>query len=156
VLHIKVENYKLDVLNRPRVYVGFNKTEDELLSLILQREESSSNHTGENVFGATMNVTAFRIKELAIAYDPNTAPNFYDFAIPLTPEKAQSVKPRVRMLIIGKLASPPIFEGTSYFGATLDASMSFHDDYSYIHLTIEDVWVFDSATGEILAKASAR
>jgi hypothetical protein len=73
---------------------------------------------------------------------------------PLSPAKATLVKNRLRVLIVCTVRdTDPLFTTESHETATITDPYEWHDKYSYLQVRPSETWVFDSETGEVLAKS---
>jgi hypothetical protein len=74
----------------------------------------------------------------------------FDLKVP--PTAARLLKEDLRVLVVARLSEPYVLEGQSYSRPSIDAPYEFSDNYRYLYLTIEDVWLFDNSSGAVLQK----
>lgn len=125
----------------------------------------SRQYVATNAFGATVNVqsTSEDIYALLPNVGPLSAP--YDITFKMSPEEAQKIKPNLATLMIvapEKDQPAPIGVTSPWHGqngfhsveATFDSPQERITGYFLLRVQPLDVWVYDRATGKVLAKMS--
>jgi hypothetical protein len=86
-----------------------------------------------------------RYSDYEKVYELNTTVN-------ATPEEAKSIKEQIKALVIVKLKSPFIGEGSIYIPATFDSASSFSQHFEYLLADVQEIWIYNIRTGEIYTK----
>lgn len=126
--------------------------------------KSSSPYSAMNSYGAVVKVTAVISKQEAISFPVDSM--VFDkvnpglgsplaILVPVKADRAQILKGRLRVLVICRVADDiPVSEAGTFHSATVEAPAEISDSYQFLHVTPSEYWVFDSDTGEILAKTT--
>jgi hypothetical protein len=117
---------------------------------------TTGSYEGSNAFGATRHIEKTTSTITSLAF--NLASPFYfwrkdleiSFVVPA--EKAKLLKNNLRVLFVAKLVSPYVIETQEYTGPTFDDPYAASDVYHYFQCDISAIWLFDSSTGEVVAK----
>jgi hypothetical protein len=73
------------------------------------------------------------------------------FGVQMSPEKAQTVKPNLKLLVIYTLTAPFVKDDSHYSSATIDNPVEEATIYYYVCATMaSQLWLYDGKTGEIL------
>jgi hypothetical protein len=125
--------------------------------------ETKSKYVGTNAFGASVLIEKSS-RDYRIVSLPGIGPfsTALTLSFPLPRAAAPSVKPRLRVLLIGAIAmnqEPPIpkmdgANGFEFKEATFDSPYEWTDRNFILTTDLSDVWVFDRATGHVYAKYS--
>jgi hypothetical protein len=142
------------------------KSEDEPAKLSIKwsdRTTSSSQYLGSNGFGATTTVYAENQTDYALAI-PTKSTKFgldsngsairpISISFTVSPEKARILNRRIRVLVICKLVGlGPVSQGETYHTPTMESPLQSKTITNYLHVIPSEFWIFDIATGEVLAK----
>lgn len=134
--------------------------------LVDRRVTDAAPVLASNAFGATVTITK-KVQEFRVITLSETGPlsGGTSLVFPLPIAKASTVKPRLRVLFVGTLAEKqyptlPVkgakANGYDRIEATLDDREDLTSLYFILNFNLEDVWIFDQATGDIYAKFSER
>lgn len=75
------------------------------------------------------------------------------FTITVDPQKAKRLKDDLAVLVIVKLVDPYILKSTSnYSEPTYPYNHGWSTSSHYLGASIEQIWLYDTETGEVLAK----
>lgn len=110
------------------------------------RVKQLGNYVGSNPYGVSAVVRRSRLTTECIA-GIRLAPQVI---IPLPRAQARAVIPQLRLLVTGRLWPPYISSGVERTTPTLDDPTEVDWHSSQLHLLMDDVWIYNSATGEIL------
>ena len=122
-------------------------------------------YIGTNAFGATRAVKKFTVSKTALAISIESP--FYpgngirdegstwplDISFKVSPNRARLLEKNLRVLIIAGLKPPYYFEEQIYKEPTFDDPNESNETDRYLSVYIQDVWLIDGATGDVLAKA---
>lgn len=119
---------------------------------------TSRSYVGTNGYGAKATVTEFTTTVCAVGFKnvgyAESVQNRYRFQVKMDGQKAKAVKDRLHVALVGALVPP--FVGTYVTSSTATVqnpqSMTRHGDAAIIRL--DEVWLFDKATGEVFDKVS--
>lgn len=106
-------------------------------------------YLASNAFGkkAQVSESVFHVYKLFISPHTNTT-----FDIDLTPEAAKAVKNDARVLVLCHLESPWYITESNHFAPEIDSPSDFTVYDHYLPAVIDEVWVFNQRTGNILKK----
>jgi hypothetical protein len=105
----------------------------------------TGSYVGSNAFGVKARVTKHEVTYFCLGGNIG-----HEVAFPVDPEKARKVKPNLRVLLIGSLAAPYRSESSDYSEATISDPVEVSYSAYILHLDVEQVWVYDWMTGEIV------
>lgn len=151
-------------LSPTSVYVGLGGQLTAAFSIedVVTRERK---YAASNAFGASTIVTSTTSDERAILPRVGPLSTGKTFNFKVGRSEAPRLKQRLKMLIVGTLDSkqePALgMDGTwrgqnGFHGdeATIDEPRSWSTNYYLLRMSVSDLWLFDSATGAVLARHS--
>ncbi len=158
------EAFNVSIRATPTV-LGSELNSPEELSMIWSKDsESSDKHLATNGFGAVARVTESTSTHHALSFAAGPillrrSASGTDFPISLVARvdatRAQNVKPQLRVLVICTIAaSSPTSEADAFHSASLEVPIESQDTYEYLHVVPTEFWIFNNATGEVLAKTT--
>ena len=121
-------------------------------------------YTATNAFGAKINVTAKDFLKYGLATEPGSwvfpepHGSFPAFkrSIAMPPEKARVFLPHARVLFVCKLSHDHwSLNSHRVKAATFDSPDVSNIEKSYLHVKLEQIWVFDEPTGAVIRKFSS-
>jgi hypothetical protein len=136
-------------------------TEEAAVGLMLTFEQGEKQtFTGMNSYGAVTKVEKSKTITYSLAMDKKSplqvgeADGHFAINVPVPRGEAPGLKPRLRCLAVVALQKPftHIYEG--HIPATVQSPYEVINITNYIRGRLLDVWVFDYATGVVIAKAS--
>jgi len=131
-----------------------------------EQSDSGETYTATNAYGAV--VQAKKVKQVITSLSFNLPSPYYygtpgrheseimgttetvTFKVP--PDKARLLKPNLRFAVVVKLAGWRTLSYDNYSPATLDSPLDLITINRYLRCDIQDIFVFDQSTGEILAR----
>jgi hypothetical protein len=150
-----------------RIDLGFvpefdgRRTADSSIAGITVRDTKAGRDTyvGSNAYGAKTTVTRFVRENYNIAFDKELPQgiSWMKLTISITPNEARILKPRLSVLLICKLktfADPPLlaFECYKFLDPTIHSPIDSFTTKKYIHTDLKAIWLYDTVTGEVLAR----
>ncbi len=117
--------------------------------LWMKRDLPSSSYIGENAFGVRRRITVKNIESRRLRLIGT--PRNFDTKIVDTAQ-ARKIADRLRTCVIGTFVSPYAQDDILQIQPTVSSPFKYSDRYTRFYFEINQVWVFDPATGEILAK----
>lgn len=116
-------------------------------------------YVGSNAYGARKRVARFVTEDYNIAFGKERLHAFLALQLParVSPEVARTLKPRLGVLLICNLTPFPyapllVFDYYRFLDPTLDSPIDSFNTKKYIHTKLRAIWVYDTLTGEVLAK----
>lgn len=79
----------------------------------------------------------------------------FSFTLKMVPDVAKRAKENLRLLLVCKLADPPVIEGSSYSKPTFDRPRESFFQIHNLNTELLEVWIFNASTGEVYDKQSA-
>jgi hypothetical protein len=79
----------------------------------------------------------------------------FSFTLNMTPDVAKRAKENLRLLLVCRLADPPVIEGTTYSKPTFDHPRESFFQIHNLNTKLLEVWIFNASTGEVYDKQSA-
>jgi hypothetical protein len=146
---------------------GYRRAEPYSASIIWDQSDAPTIHyRASNAFGAVADVSALTHTRYGLAFGvlspwngvnmTHPGPMAYPLMVKfgLTSARAQEVSKRLRVLVLcSAIPHSPVSTSASVFSETDDGLVSSHTTYKFLHVWLSEVWVFDSETGEVLAKS---
>jgi hypothetical protein len=160
-------NMTVAVKVSPTYGEGLNRREENSLSIIWDKNEGTHYSSVQaNAYGASAEVNSYISTHYGIAF--NVGPvwggkstsymGVMDYPITvifnMTPEKAKALKQRLRVLLICQIGSDPILAGHYFKSASFSSPSESSESYKYLRVVPKELWVFDAATGIVLAKTT--
>jgi hypothetical protein len=147
----------------PPIYFSERDKPGGVLSLpIWTGRPDSGAYIGSNGFGAVREVTEYSSREYKLIIVNSAAFPFIDIPVwkllgfkqirgevSASPAIARDVKSQIHLLAVCKLAPPYVTSGWSNREATLDNPVSRNITYTYVHVDLEAVWIYNQETGEV-------
>ncbi len=111
-------------------------------------------YTGENAYGAKREVKKLLTQVCKLLFmneEEFAKQRIIRFGVQMSPEKAQTVKPNLKLLVIYTLTAPFVKDDSHYSSATIDNPVEEATIYYYVCATMaSQLWLYDGKTGEIL------
>jgi len=135
----------------------------------LSHKGSRSEYVGQNAYGATAEVSSYQGEAYGLALPLNAwvsevpsgteglrHPPSYRVLIPMEPDYARNLKPNLGVLVVCSLRQSKLLTWFSGHEATIDSPYEGYVTTKYLNAKIEQVWVFDSQSGQVIKKVTAR
>lgn len=126
-------------------------------------------YIGSNAFGAIRTVKksvsvstglAFSIDSPFYSGRGDWTDDFYPSPIGMTfsvpASRAKMLKKNLRVLVVASLLQPTSIEESVHREPKIDHPYDTAELGHYLHVDIQEIWLFDSSTGEVVAKATPR
>ena len=129
--------------------------------LLLHTQGSNETYVGQTGFGATTVVRSTVYDDYGIVLDDDPALFEKDtglgihkatFRIDMDNVAARSVKPFLRVLLIGTLARTQVYKGIDSRSATWSSPSEHTTNKRYVVIAPEELWLFDNRNGKVLLK----
>jgi hypothetical protein len=142
-------------------------SKSESAIIIFKGAANHRSYIGSNGFGAKREVNAWEHTEYEVllsnsgfhsalhhrdALNAFVVSRTFHIAIPMPLERAKTVKPQIRVLVIGKLSEPFVSSGSSYDGPTIDDPIELSVSYKYVQMDISAIWVYNHETGTVYVR----
>lgn len=134
---------------------GYTKIAGEVLS---RRDSKNETYIGANAFGAQTKVTRSKttvcgvgfqnIGHLKAGFSP------YKFEVSSDGAKARRLRDNLAVLAVGSLAEPYLGRFSYSISPTLSSPWALNLDGEALLMRLDEVWLFDRRSGEILVKIS--
>jgi hypothetical protein len=140
------------------------KGETTLDALVVRIERRRDAYIGGNAFGANVKVDRTHADDWGVAFDQDNwvfeSLGDFDFqrgfthSIPMTSDAAQTLKPFARLLLVCHLKDPWLRHKVFGKSATVSDPSEIFADENYLEVVPDELWLFNSQTGEVVRKFS--
>jgi hypothetical protein len=137
--------------------------DDKTLAIVWGVTSHISSHTASNAFGAYVSVDRFDDVTYALLFDVadkwqgepwNNVHNIeLSFHVPVN--EAQMLDKQLRILIICHLKDNTVIPGHQSLPATMSEPTEVSTKYKYLHVSLEEVRVFNPETGKVYYQSTA-
>lgn len=115
-------------------------------SLALEnKSKQAGSYTGSNSFGVKAKVVKQEVTHLCLSSGGDVKIEF-----PLAREKAITLKPNLRILLVGRFTPPYTSQTHNYVAPTVTSPREIVHHGHILHMDITRVWVYDWTTGEVV------
>jgi hypothetical protein len=124
---------------------------------------SRGRYIASNAFGVKKEVTRTDSEQYGIAVEQGSWPFSsepsrilpkFSAVLPMSAADAQKIKPHLKLVAVCHLAEPYIYETVSAHEPTIDSPSETSVGLHFLQVTVEQVWVLNGATGEVIQKFS--
>ncbi len=120
------------------------------------RHKEHGSYNASNAFGGTVEVS--RHDTISKSFRSGGSLTSFlkmQIAVPMSAKEARFIKPRIKALLVYYLdGGHPADSSEEYITPTFDIPWEGNDITQILHVQLVDVWIYDSATGKVLAKLS--
>jgi hypothetical protein len=121
-------------------------------------------YVGENAFGARRVVHRARVIDTDIFIEGSEWLDFYcdrkyetdhkSCSFEVDAQQARNLSRTARVIVIGTLIPPFVSNDNGLEKPSTDIPVEFRRSYRYLHLRLEQLWIVNSATGQVIKKYS--
>lgn len=128
--------------------------------IVKTRSAKSSEYAGQNVFGVSKKVTAYRNEICGVAFTNLTPVTDFKWLstidIPLSPDQARAAKDNVAVVFEARLTAPVLVEYRQAIAPTMDSPGDILVTGDALVATLDRLYVINKATGEVLTSRDYR
>jgi hypothetical protein len=146
----------------PRTFV-LEPDKPDFNLLDLSHKGSTARYVGQNAYGATAEVSSYQGEAYGLAMPTNawvsevqSGTPTYRILLPMGTDYARNLKPNLGVLVVCSLRQSKRLTWVSGHEATIDSPTEGYITTTYLNAKIEQVWVYDSQSGEVIKKVTAR